>query len=57
MTNPFTSIFAQPDLWILTKLNSRCPISHRVCHDEIEMWVDDKPKDTTTVTFKPSPAL
>lgn len=42
MTNPFTSILEQPDLWVVASLNNSCPVSHRVCHDEIEMWVVDK---------------
>lgn len=45
MTNPFTSILEQPDLSLLARLNFHCPVSHRVCHDEIEMWVVDRPKN------------
>lgn len=52
MINPFTSILEHPDLWAVAKLNLFCPVSYRVCHDEIEMWAADKLKETINKPIK-----
>ena len=45
MTNPFTSLLESANQATLARVNLMCPVWHRVCHDEIDMWVADKAKE------------